>query len=415
MKSKLIDSAALFEQYAKTINAGHVEYLRSIGHDFIEAAREGAFVYDPNGKAYIDCDTSAGMFNLGRKNRELAQDLMLTMHQTDQGNFPMISREKADLAQKLAAIAPGNLDCSVFSVMRGEAFDFACKLARGATGRSELVSVNGSWFGQTGFAMSLSTRSDKKLYEPLLPRTRMLPMNDKNALLQSVTRKTAAVFLEPIQAENGCRSFGTNYLKALVEHCKNTGALLVVDETQTGLGRTGTLFAFEKLGLSPDMVILGEALGGGIFPIAVTLFTQKLNQFLNKHPMIHLSTFGGSDLGCRVAIKVLDEIWQTKPWKNAAQMGAKIKQGIERLCRTYPKVVASVQGEGLLLAMDLIDPDKARRFCKGLAAEGVLASPGVVDKSAVLLRPVLTLSDSEAGKIVSAINLVAKQFADAMR
>jgi 4-aminobutyrate aminotransferase-like enzyme len=112
---------------------------------------------------------------------------------------------------------------------------------------------------------------------------------------------------------------------------------------------------------------------------------------------------------------VLDEIWQAKPWENALQMGMKIKKGIERICAVYPKIVASVQGEGLLLAMDLIDPDKARRFCKGLAAEGVLASPGVVDKSAVLLRPVLTLSDSEAGKIVSAINLVAKQFADAMR
>jgi len=383
--------------FSDLFGSGLAEHLQELGHDILEGERQGCTLRDSAGKKYLDLTSSGGIYNLGRRDEVLAQSLREAMQQTDQGNFPMISREKALLAERLTQFVPGSLDCAVFSVTRGETIDFACKLARGATRRTELIHLDGSYHGETGFALSLSDLPGKEQYGPLLPQVKRLPWGDLNTASSTVTSSTAAVFIEPIQAENGCRAIVPSYAQGLQAICREKGALLIVDETQTGFGRTGHRFAFEALKIDPDVLILGESLGGGFFPIAATLFRQQLNDFLNAHPMIHLSTFGGSDVGCRVALKALERYEKTRPWDNAANMGEKLLS----ICKAF-----SPQGQGLLAALDLTSPGDAIAFCRSCADKGLLLLPGKIAQHTVILRPPLTLNANEIQQITDTLRMV---------
>ncbi|MCP4137393.1 MAG: aspartate aminotransferase family protein [bacterium] len=393
-------------EFAKYFSSGMLEYNKSLGHDFIEEKRDGSRVFDAEGNSYIDCFSSSSVYNLGRRNPDVITGLRDALHETDQGNFPMISIEKGLLAEKLASFVPGKLECTVFSVIRGESIDFACKLARGYTKRKEFVAVSGSWFGQTGFALSLSDREDKDRYGPLIPAITTIPYGDLDAAKNAITRKTAAVFIEPVQAEYLCR-YNEAFLRSLRKFCKKKGALLVCDETQSGMGRTGKKFFYEYSGIEPDMLIIGEALGAGIFPIAAAIFTQKLNRFMNAHPMIHLSTFGGSDLGCRVALRALDVYEKTRPWENAALLGDALEAGLETIQKNSNGTIRSIGGKGLLLSLELENEEKARAFCRAAAENGLLCSPGEAAKNSVVLRPPLTINREDVDDILIIVSKAA--------
>jgi len=391
------------QDLAGVMTQGRLDRLQALGHDFLEAKREGAYVYDEEGRRYLDACASAGIFNLGRHNAELACELKLALRETDIGNFPMISCEKAALAKALSDFVPGPLECSIFSVVRGEAMEAACKAARGFTGRSELVTVDGGWYGQTGFALSISDRKDKDSFGPLIPNVRTMPFGGVEAARKTIGSDTAAVILEPVQAENHCRAATPEYVNALAGLCRERGAVLILDETQTGFGRTGTKFAYESSGITPDILVLGEALGGGMFPIAATLLTQRVNAFMNAHPLIHLSTFGGADVGCRVASKAIEIYSREKPWRNAAEMGERLLVSLRQLQRQAGSLMRDVTGRGLLLSLDLGSPENAKRFCKAAAAHGLLVLPGEVAAYTIVLRPSLTVTAEQADEIVASV------------
>ena len=386
-----------------------VSGLAAKGHDFFETGSDGSWLYDENKNAILDAYTSGGTHNLGRSRPELGQALLDAAEKTDQGNFILISEEKVRLAERLSRFMPYDLSCMLFTVVRGEAMDAACKAARGHTGRTELITVDGGWYGQTGFAMTLSDRKDKADFGPLIPGVKTLPFGDAAAIKNEVTSRTAAVILEPVQAENGCRTAAREYLKKLRRVCDKKGALLILDETQTGFGRTGTKFACEDLGVSPDILIFGEALAGGMFPMCGLAFPPRIKDFFDKHPLIHLCTFGGHDVGCLVAHKALELYETLKPWNNARIQGKKILNGLRPLAEEHPGVFRSVAGRGLLLSIQLTSAEKAMAFCKAARAQGLLCVPGEVLKSSVILRPPLTLTDEESDKLIQIIENTLKK------
>ncbi len=393
------------DQVASLISKGHAQLLEARGHALLEQRLpgiSGSETADSQGRRYLDAIGSAGTFNLGRHQSELKDELRKALRETDQGNFPMISVEKARLAEALSSFVGRGLECALFGVTRGETLDAACKVARGATGREGLVSLQGAWHGETGFAMSLSTRQDHLLFGPMIPRVTQIPPEDLAAARAAIGPQTAAVVIEPVQAENGCLVLSPDYLMALERLCRQQGALLVVDESQTGFGRTGSCFAFARAGIQPDMLLVGEALGGGLFPIAATLMTQAVNEYLNRHPMIHLSTFGGSDLGCRVALKALELYGRLRPWDNAWKVGGWLRGELHGLQRAHDPL-RGVSGEGMLLAVHFGTEADATAFCRGLAANGVLALPGRVNGSSVILRPSLLLTLEEAAVLLEAV------------
>lgn len=398
----------LHDDYGRLVSEAHLRSLRALGHDFIEAGAEGAYLLDETGRRYLDCYSGAGTFNLGRRPQAVTAALRRGLHVTDQGNFPMISIEKARAAERLARFVPGPAECMVFGVVRGEAFDSACKIARGFTGKKDLVAPTGSWFGQTGFALSLSAHPHRRDFGSLVPGARVESLASRADVVRAVTGDTAAVLVEPFQAENHCASLSREVMSALAERCRMTGAVLVVDETQTGFGRTGRRFAFEHFDLLPEAVILGEALGAGVFPICGALLSQRLNTFMNAHPLIHLSTFGGSDLGCVVACAALEDYERTRPWENAARQGARIREALEGVTKPEGNGIRSVAGGGLLISIELGDPQSAVKFCKALAGAGVFAKPGRVATHTVVLRPALTIGEEEVEQLIVAVTRAAR-------
>lgn len=372
-----------------------------------EGKRTEIYFFDTNGKRYIDCYCGAGMFNLGRHVQELSCTLQEQADKSDQGNFVLISQEKALLASKLISFIPAKLNGVFFSVGRGEAMDFACKLVRGYTGRTQLITVDGAYYGETGFSVSLSDGNKNKSFGQI-PDIATIPFGNIQALEERVTTKTAAIITETIQVENACRSASEGFFKIMRTVCDKTGALMVLDETQTGMGRTGKKFAFEHYGVEPDICVIGEALGAGIFPIAATAFTKHIQKFMHAHPLIHLSTFGGHDLGCRVAHTALELYETIKPWENAASVGVRLLEELALLQKQYPDKILSVHGKGLAIAVTLRSEDTAQKAVTKLIKEGIFVVTGKVARDAIIVRPALTITISEAQAIVKGIQKVIK-------
>jgi putrescine aminotransferase len=398
----------LWRDAGQVFSRGLVGQLRDLGHDLLEDGGDGIHLLGESGKRVIDCIAGAGAYNLGRRNRVLLDELIGASRSIDQGNFVMLSEQKSSLAHRLAAFMPGNLDCSLFTVVRGEAMDAACKLARGATGRPGLITVDGGWYGGTGFALTLSANEDKGLFGDLIPAVARVPFGDIAAMRRAVTGKTAAIILEPIQAENGCRAAGTEYLRALRKICDRRGALLILDETQTGFGRTGRRFAFEHAGVLPDILILGEAITGGVFPMTAMVFTPRLKRFFDAHPLIHLCTFGGHDMGCLVAMRALDLYDELRPEQDAALLGPRLLEGLQGISRRHPGVIRSAAGAGLLASLDLGGPEAARAFCRAAMKRGLAAMTGAVAGGTVVLRPPLTVTPGDIDEILGLVDMAAR-------
>lgn len=387
---KRVNKKSLLKTAGQVFSKGLVSALAEKGLDILEGERAGSTVRDTDGRSYIDCYTSAGSYNLGRNNEALRAELTAAARRIDQGNFIMLSEEKALLGSRLAQFVPGNLESVLYTVVRGEPVDAACKLARGRTGRKELITVDGGWYGQTGFAITLSERPGKGMFGSLIPAVTTVPFGDAAALKKAISRKTAAVVIEPVQAENGCRLADTAYYREARRLCDKKGAFLIIDETQTGFGRTGKKFAYEHYDIVPDILILGEAMSGGVFPMTALMFTVKTRKFFDVHPLIHMCTFGGHDIGCMVSMKALELYEETRPWENAALMGEKLNAALSRIAAASSGKVR-VSGMGLLQALNFKDADTARKFCREAGKQGLLVVQGEVAAHSVLFRPPLTI------------------------
>ena len=393
----------IFRDAEKVFSVSYVNLLREKGHDFLEQEYSGSTLNDSEGNSYLDCCTSSATFNLGRRNAAIIKRFKEAVYETDQGNFIMPSQEKALLARKISGFVPGNLDCVLYGVTRGESMEAACKLARGFTGRPDLVTVNGGCYGESGFALSLSERKGKEQFGQLIQSVKVIPWGDIGAARRVIGQETAAVVMEPIQGENHCRTADKSYYAQIRALCDKTGAKLIFDETQSGFGRTGTRFFFEQFEVKPDILIIGEALTSGIFPMTAMVFTPELKDFFDIHPLVHLCTFGGHDLGCLVAMTALDEYNRLKPWENAAYLGDLLIKELSSLAKTSSGKIISAAGRGLLISIKLADNNMALKFCAAARIAGMLVDTGSVDTSTVLIRPSLLIGRDDADKILDIV------------
>ncbi len=314
----------LYDAAKSLFSEGMVEYLTNNGLDIIEEQGEGVYIYDINGDQYFDCYS---------------------------GNFILVSQEKATLANKLSKFVSGDLSCVLYTVVRGEAMDAACKLARGYTEKTGLITVDGGWYGNTGFAVGLSESEDKNQYGRLIPDQTIVEFNNIKAAEEAINHNTAAFILEPVQVENGCRMVNKEYLKEVKDLCQRHGTLLIFDETQTGFGRTGRKFIKDDYGVNPDILLFGEAITAGMFPMTGMMFTPAVKSFFDQHPLIHLCTFGGHDVGCRVACKTIEIYEEKKPWVQAKKLGAILFNHLISTQQTHPDLIRRVNGKGLVSAI----------------------------------------------------------------
>jgi len=392
------------EQFATFINPQKVRVLKAAGLDIIEAERSGPWVWDVDGAKFLDCFTSAGSFNVGRRNPRVVAAAHAAVDHLDQGNFLLCSQAKAELAAKLAEITPGELSCTMFGSGGGEAIDFAIKLARGSSGRPGIVSAVNGYHGHTGFALSAAGRASfRQPFEPLMPGFVRVPFGDLDALSAAVDEHTAAVLLEPIQGEGGIVMPPPGYLAGVRAACDRAGALLILDEIQTGLGRTGRWWASEHDGVVPDVMAIAKSLGGSLVPISATVFTEELREFLIPNPFIHLSTFGGSDLACAVALEVIAVIEETGLVEHAAAMGERLFAGLHAIAAARPEVITEVRGRGLMAGIQYAEDSLGPRMSYHLARHGVLAIYSGNLPSVMRLMPTLVIEEEEVDFLLAAL------------
>jgi putrescine aminotransferase len=396
--------AEALSDFAKFISPMKVRTMKAAGIDIIEDKREGVSVWDITGKKYIDCQTGSGIMNVGRRNPDIIRALKTALDTYDIGIFLLCSKPKADLAKKLAEITPGDLQCTIFGVGGGEANDAAIKIARGYTMKKEIIYTERAYHGHTGFALSAIGRDAyKEPFEPLIPGFKMVPFGSIEAIKKAITADTAAIILEPIQGEGGINIPPDQYLPEVRKLCDDHEILLILDEIQTGFGRTGKMFASEHWGVVPDIMTVAKSLGGGIYPIAATIFKEEIQDFFIPHPFIHLSTFGGSDLGCLVGLAVIDYIQKHNLIDHAEQMGRRFRVGFDALLREYPSLLLEVRQKGLMMGLQYTNESIGPRMTKKLAARGVIAIYTGNDPSICRLMPPLLINPEEVDFVLDAL------------
>jgi len=353
---------------------------------------EGAFIYDKQGKAYLDMIAGVAVNNIGHRHPKviaaLQKQLEKHLHVMVYGEF--IQDAQQALVKSLLGVLPVKLD-GVYVVNSGtEAIEAALKLAKRVTGRTELVSFKGSYHGSTHGAMSVSANEVKKIaFRPLLPDVRILAHNELSVLDQ-ITQKTAGVLIETVQGDAGVRKPSLEFMQALRKRCTEVGALLILDEIQCGMGRTGKMFAFEHFGIVPDVLTLGKALGGGM-PIGALVATQDhLNLFTHEPMLGHITTFGGHPMVCAAAAATIEVLTTEINWEQlevqAACFSAKIS--------AHPKVLTH-RRVGAMFAFDLqnaTEVEKVVQYCldKGLITFWFLSHP-----YSFRLSPPLNLAQAE--------------------
>jgi acetylornithine/succinyldiaminopimelate/putrescine aminotransferase len=353
---------------------------------------EGAFIYDKNGKAYLDMIAGVAVNNIGHRHPKvvaaLSAQLEKHLHVMVYGEF--IQDAQQNLVRQLLSALPAALD-GVYVVNSGtEAIEAALKLAKRATGRTELVAFKGSYHGSTHGAMSVSANEVKKIaFRPLLPDVRFLPHNEIAALDQ-ITNRTAGVIMETIQGDAGVRRPSAAFMQALRARCTEVGALLILDEIHCGMGRAGSLFAFEQFDIVPDILALGKALGGGM-PIGALVAAQQHLQLFTHAPMLgHITTFGGHPMVCAAAAATVEVLRSEIDWAALEARAAVFAAQIA----AHPAVRAHRRA-GAMFAFDLASADEVEKVVNFCLEQGLITFWFLSHPYSFRLSPPLNLAQEE--------------------
>lgn len=367
----------------------------------IEVERaEGLYIYDKKGEAYMDMIAGVAVNNIGNRHPKVVQAIK---EQTDKYLHCMVWGEyiqdsNVDFANRLTALLPEALNC-VYPVNSGtEANEAALKLAKRVTGRTELVSFRGSYHGSTHGSMSVSGNETKKIaFRPLLPDVRFLQHNNIDDL-QQITNKTAGVIIETIQGDAGVRESSKEFLLALRQRCNETGAQLIFDEIQCGMGRAGKINAFERSGVIPDILTLGKALGGGLPIGAVVSSKEKLWEFTYNPMLGHITTFGGHPLVTAAAAAYLDVLANDINFDEVERLGALL----EKIIGADFEIKAT-RRVGMMFAFDMESFERVERVVKRCLEHGLISFWFLSHPYSFRLSPPINISEKEirlAGEII---------------
>lgn len=360
---------------------------------------EGLFIYDKTGKAYYDLVSGLAVTNIGHRHPKVIEaikkQLDIHLHVMPYGEF--IQTPQLELAKKLNEILPANLTTSYFVNSGAEAVEGALKLAKRYTGRQEIIACHKSYHGSTHGALSVSGNPVKQsAFKPLLPDVHFIEFNDL-AELNKITTKTACVIIETVQGDAGVRIPDLCYLQKLREKCTETGTLLILDEIQTGFGRTGSFFAFEQYGITPDILVIAKALGGGM-PIGAFVSSKKIMDCLTHNPMLgHITTFGGHPVNCAAAIANIKVIQEENLIVDVHEKGALMNQLLSH------SLVKEIRQIGLMLAIDLENEEITQQVVEGCMEKGIIAFWFLSCPASFRLAPPLTITLEEIETVCGVI------------
>ncbi|MBI5707792.1 MAG: aspartate aminotransferase family protein [Armatimonadetes bacterium] len=385
----------VIEKYTEHVNPGLARLMSFAGFG-VEMRGEGCYIIDHEGRRYLDCLGGYGVFALGHRHPRVIQAVKDQLDEMPLSGKAFFNKNQADLAERLAAIAPEGLQYTFFSNSGTEAVEAALKFAKCATGRSKIVSTIGSYHGKTIGALSTTGREKyRKPFEPLMPGVVHVPYGDLEAAKREIPG-AAAVIIETIQGEGGIIEAPEGYISGLRAACDLAGALLIADEVQTGLGRTGKTFGVDWEGVQPDIMTLAKALGGGVMPIGATMGTPAVwEAVFGQNPLLHTSTFGGNGLACAAGLAAIEVIRDENLVERSLTMGAKLKSGLEEVQAKHSELVCGVRGKGLMLGVEFSMDEVGELTIAQMMKRGLCAAYTLNNPRVIRFEPPLIITDEQ--------------------
>jgi putrescine aminotransferase len=390
---------------ASHVSAAKVEAFRKLGLRIVQGRRQGVRIWDLDGRAYLNCRSSGGVFNFGHRPEFVIRALTRALQELgDMGDWLVPSAVRARGAAALARTLPGDLRYTFFTPGGGEAVEVACKLARATTGRTGIVSAEHGYHGHVGFALAMDEERDSQWFAPLVPGITKVPFGDIAAVERAITDETAAVCMETVPATAGYLVPPDDYWPAVRALCDERGVLLILDEVQSGLGRTGRIWACERWGVAPDLLVAGKGLSGGVYPIAACSFGDRVDEFFGRDPFFHPSSYGGSELGAAVVEAVVGKVTEPGFLDHVNEMGTRLAAGFDRLCAAHPRLLVGHRGLGLMRALDTVSPEACYRLMLEAIDGGLLVVWANNKQETLLVMPPLVVEADEIDEILHVLD-----------
>jgi acetylornithine/N-succinyldiaminopimelate aminotransferase len=374
--------------------------------DLVVAETSGCIIRSADGREFLDLIAGIAVCNVGHCNPHVVAAVKeqsgKALHTMVYGKF--IVPSQVEVAKLLAQITPGELQTTFFTNSGTEAIEGSLKLARKYTGRKRFVSMERGFHGRTFGSLSVTWREVyRKPFEPLLPEVQFIPFNDLEAAQQALTEEVAAVIVEPIQGEGGVRIPSDDYLPGLRELCDQSGVLMILDEVQTGFGRTGEWFACNIWGVTPDVIVMAKAMGGGL-PLGGFISRPQVMATLSDPPLSHLTTFGGNAVSCAAARAAIYYIQRENLLDNARARGEQMMSGLREIQARYPGLIKDVRGRGLLIGLELADQAITERFVAEAYRCGIIMGWTINAEAVVRFAPPLIIYEAEVDRALDILD-----------
>lgn len=393
------------------VNAGFLQYRKSVSTDYtaVEWDDSGAIFRDVNGTEFIDMLGGFGIYNVGHRHPKVLKAVSEQLERQAIHSQELIDPLRCYLAHLLSLITPGDLNYAFFTNSGTESVEGCLKMAMLATGRKHFVGALGGFHGKS--LGSLGGTSKAVFREPFLPLLHWshVPFGDVDALKTFLEAcdftgdRVAAVVLEPIQGEGGINVAPPGYLAACRELCDKYGSLLIFDEIQCGMGRTGKMFYCEYDGVTPDLMALAKGFGGGVMPIGATVGNAKTWEKYIENPFLHTTTFGGNPLACSAAIATINVLLEEDLPKEAYEKGNYILPKLLELSAKYPHILTGARGVGLMLGMEFKNNEIGYMTAKHLFAKRILISGTYINARVLRVEPPLVISYEQIDKFLAAL------------
>jgi putrescine aminotransferase len=399
-KRKIV--ADTVENFRSYYNRGYLDYRKSVteGGEFaaIEWSGRGSVFEDVTGRRYVDCLGGYGIYSAGINHPKIVRAVKSQLERMPLSSQELLDPLRGALAELLGELAPGDLQNCFFISNGTDAIEGAMKLARLYTGKPGFVSAVRGFHGKSYGSLSLMGKAEYRLpFEPMLQDVYFVPFGDAAAIdaelrkAEAVGQQIAGVILEPVQGEAGAIVPPDDYWPAVREICTRHGVLLIADEVQTGMGRTGRMFALEHWDVAPDILCLGKALGGGVMPLSAFLSTPEIWKKLEENPFIHSSTFGGNPLACAAGIAAVNVTLEEDLPGQAAATGAYLLGELKGLQRRYSDHLLEARGLGLLIGLEFVDTEFGYAVAAGLFKRGVLVAGTLLSARTLRIEPALAI------------------------
>ena len=407
----------LLKLYTKYVNGPKVRFFKAAGLGVIPGERKGIMLKSLEGPRaneppleLYNCRSSGGVFNLGHCNPEIVKTLKKALDDgLDLGDHQLLSEQQALLGQKMTELLPGDITKTTFGVSGGEAIDCAIKFSRAYTKRKDCVSAVGGYHGHTGFALATGDPNFKDNFLWNLPGFKQVPFGDAEAMRKMVDKNTSCVILETIPATAGVLIAPEGYFPEIREICDEMGAMMIIDEVQAGLGRTGQFWAiyggmYPNEKVVPDFMVLSKGMSAGIYPLSTCSYKPFIEKAVFKDdPFIHISTTGGAELGCVVAIKMLELQSDPKFLEHVRAMGKIFGERLEKIREKYPGMIKEVRGRGLMWGVEFYKEENSLLAMISIIKEGVLLNYCGNKKDTLIIMPPLIVQKNELDEIIAKI------------